>query len=217
MVNDTLVIDAKGIYSIENYLTSRRLMYWQVYLHKTTVACEKVLINTLLRAKELVLSGKKLFASPALLFFLENKVDKDFFLSHPIAFDNYTLLDDNDIWTALKVWQHHSDKILSTLASNLINRHPFKVEVREKPISLEEQNTLLKQIARKTGVSIDEAQYFFSVDTIQKDMYNPAEDHISILYPNGELKDIAEASDLLSTNLLSKKIAKYYLCYQRFQ
>lgn len=217
MVNDTLVIDAKGIYSIENYLTSRRLMYWQVYLHKTTVACEKVLINTLLRAKELVLSGKKLFASPALLFFLENKVDKDFFLSHPIAFDNYTLLDDNDIWTALKVWQHHSDKILSTLASNLINRHPFKVEVREKPISLEEQNALLKQIARKTGVSIDEAQYFFSVDTIQKDMYNPAEDHISILYPNGELKDIAEASDLLSTNLLSKKIAKYYLCYQRFQ
>ena len=217
IVDDTLVVDAKGIYSIENYLTSRRLMYWQVYLHKTTVASEKVLINALLRAKELVQRGEKLFAPPALLYFLEKKVDKEYFLNHEEAFENYVLLDDNDIWTALKNWQNLPDKILSTLAKNLINRCPFKVEVREEPISVEEQTHLLEEIALKADISFDEAKYFMSVDTLQKDMYNPDEDHISILYPNGELKDIAEASDLLSTSLLSKKIKKYYMCYQRFQ
>lgn len=217
IVDDTLVVDAKGIYSIENYLTSRRLMYWQVYLHKTTVASEKVLINALLRAKELVQRGEKLFAPPAFLYFLEKKVDKEYFLNHEEAFENYVLLDDNDIWTALKNWQNLPDKILSTLAKNLINRCPFKVEVREEPISVEEQTHLLEEIALKADISFDEAKYFMSVDTLQKDMYNPDEDHISILYPNGELKDIAEASDLLSTNLLSKKIKKYYMCYQRFQ
>lgn len=217
IVDDTLVVDAKGIYSIENYLTSRRLMYWQVYLHKTTVASEKVLINALLRAKELVQRGEKLFAPPALLYFLEKKVDKEYFINHEEAFENYVLLDDNDIWTALKNWQNLPDKILSTLAKNLINRCPFKVEVREEPISVEEQTHLLEEIALKADISFDEAKYFMSVDTLQKDMYNPDEDHISILYPNGELKDIAEASDLLSTSLLSKKIKKYYMCYQRFQ
>ena len=167
IVDDTLVVDAKGIYSIENYLTSRRLMYWQVYLHKTTVASEKVLINALLRAKELVQRGEKLFAPPALLYFLEKKVDKEYFLNHEEAFENYVLLDDNDIWTALKNWQNLPDKILSTLAKNLINRCPFKVEVREEPISVEEQTHLLEEIALKADISFDEAKYFMSVDTLQ--------------------------------------------------
>lgn len=165
----------------------------------------------------MVQRGEKLFAPPALLYFLEKKVDKEYFLNHEEAFENYVLLDDNDIWTALKNWQNLPDKILSTLAKNLINRCPFKVEVREEPISVEEQTHLLEEIALKADISFDEAKYFMSVDTLQKDMYNPDEDHISILYPNGELKDIAEASDLLSTSLLSKKIKKYYMCYQRFQ
>ena len=103
VVDDSLVVDSKGIYSIENYLTSRRLMYWQVYLHKTAVGYEKILVNTLLRAKELVRNGKKLFASPALNFFLQNNVDANFFLNNPEAFKKYTLLDDSDLWSAIKV------------------------------------------------------------------------------------------------------------------
>src|SRR5574344_1217770 len=113
--DDRLVIESKGIYSIENYLTSRRLMYWQVYLHKTAVACEKILINTLLRAKYLVSIGKELFAPPALKYFLYNKVDRLWFRTHNEALQYYEELDDSDIWSTLKVWMHHSDKILSTL------------------------------------------------------------------------------------------------------
>lgn len=216
VVDDALVVESNGIYSIENYLTSRRLMYWQVYFHKTAVACEKVLINTLLRAKYLIKQGQKLFASPALSFFLYNDVDKDFFLTHPKAFRHYQTLDDSDIWSALKVWAEDDDKILSLLSRNLINRVPFKVEIHENPISSEEEENLKGRLSEQFGISKEDTKYLMSIDTIQKDMYNINDDHISILYKDGTLKDIAEASELLNVELLSKKIKKYYLCYQRF-
>ena len=216
VVDDALVVESNGIYSIENYLTSRRLMYWQVYLHKTTVGCENVLINALHRAKHLAKNGVELFASPALHYFLYNDITADAFHKDDKALDNYIALDDNDIWSAIKVWQQHDDKILSLLSSNLINRKIFKVEVREKEPTEEELKQLKLQISERYGVSITDCDYLVGVNRVQKDMYNPFDDHISILYKDGTMKDITEASEILNIELLSKKICKYYLSYQRF-
>lgn len=216
VVDDQLVVESKGIYSIENYLTSRRLMYWQVYLHKTAVACEKVLVNTLLRAKRLASEGKDVFAPPCLKYFLTREVDGRMFRNSPDALLNYEQLDDNDIWSAMKVWVQSDDKILSLLASDMLNRNIFKVEVSSEPITEERIAELREQLAKAYGVSIEEAEYLMSVNTIQKDMYDVNEDRISILYKDGMIKDISESSEILNVGLLSKKIRKYYLCYQRF-
>ena len=132
VINDRLVVDSKGIYSIENYLTTRRLMYWQVYLHKTTVGYEKVLVNALTRAKDLVRSGHGVFAPPSLAYFLKNDIDSQWFDTHPEALQMYAELDDSDIWSTLKVWKHHPDIILSTLAADMLDRHLFKVEVTDR-------------------------------------------------------------------------------------
>lgn len=216
MVDDQLVVEAKGIYSIENYLTSRRLMYWQVYLHKTAVASEKILINALRRAKYLIRNGRQLFASPALLYFLANDIDAHSFSEDPNALHSYAQLDDNDIWSALKVWANSDDVILSILSTDIINRRLFKVEIHENSIPEERINDLKKNLAEKYGIDDEDASYLLSVDTIRKDMYNVKDDHISILYKDGTLKDIDKASEILNVSLLSKKIIKYYLCYQRF-
>lgn len=216
VIDDQLVVEAKGIYSIENYLTSRKLMYWQVYLHKTAVACEKVLINTLKRAKQLVREGHALFASPALLYFLENEVDARIFEEDDRALAYYVQLDDNDIWSALKVWATSDDKILSILSTDIIDRRLFKVEIHEESIQQEQLETLREKLSTQFGISYNDTQYLLSVDTIRKDMYDVNDDHISILYKDGTIKDIAEASEILNVSLLSKKIVKYYLCYQRF-
>ena len=215
VVDDNLVVESKGIYSIENYLTSRRLMYWQVYLHKTTVAYEKVLVNVLNRAKMLARQGKEIFATPPLHYFLYHDTDAFSFHENPEALQNYELLDDNDIWSSVKVWMGNEDKILSTLARDLVERNIFKVEVREEPIRTEEVEEILQRLARHYQVSTEDARYLMSVNTIQKDMYDVHDDHISILYKDGTIKDIAEASELLNVSLLSKKIRKYYICYQR--
>ena len=217
VVNDTLVVDQKGIYSLENYLTTRRLMYWQVYLHRTCVAYEKVLVNMLTRAKDLIKAGQDVFASPSLHYFLSNDVDAQWFSKHPEALRNYEELDDSDIWSAMKVWKHHEDKILSTLATDMLDRRIFKVEVHEDPISEERIEGLLHKIAQQLGIPVEDAHYLMNVSTISKDMYNVEDDSIAILYKNGEIRDISEASELLNVQLLSKKIRKYYLCYQRFE
>ena len=218
VINDSLVVESKGIYSLENYLTTRRLMYWQVYLHKTAVACEKVLVNTLLRAKDLSRQGKDLFAPPSLKYFLQNEVDAEWFDNHEEALKMYEDLDDSDIWSAMKAWKYSDDKILSTLATDMLNRHIFKVEVNENPVGEERIAEIAADIAAKMGISPEEARrYIMSINTIQKDMYNVDDDSITILYKDGTMKDISEASELLNVQLLSKKIRKYYLCYQRFE
>ena len=216
VVDDQLVVESKGIYSIENYLTSRRLMYWQVYLHKTAVAYEKVLVNTLLRAKHLAREGKDVFAPPCLRYFLYNDVNGEMFRNDPEALSNYGQLDDNDIWSAMKVWAQSNDKILSLLAKDMLDRNIFKVEVSNEPITAEREDTLREQLSQAFGISKEETNYLFSVNTIQKDMYDVNDDRISILFKDGTTKDIAESSEILNVGLLSKKIRKYYLCYQRF-
>ena len=217
VVDDSLVVEQKGIYSLENYLTTRRLMYWQVYLHRTCVAYEKVLVNMLNRAKWLIRNGQQVFASPALLYFLENDIDATWFASHPEALQYYSELDDSDIWSAMKAWKHHDDKILSTLATDMLDRHIFKVEMLEDEPTPERLDELKRTIAEKMNIAYEDAHYMMSLNTIQKDMYNVDDDKIQILYKNGEIRDISEASELLNVQLLSKKIRKYYLCYQRFE
>lgn len=215
VVDDQLVVESKGIYSIENFLTSRRLMYWQVYLHKTAVAYEKILVNLLSRAKFLAKQGKDIFAPPHLKYFLYNHVDATHFYHQREALRNYELLDDNDIWCSIKVWASNEDKILSLLAQDLLNRNIFHVEVREEPISDEEIWQINQSLAREFGISEEDAQFLMSVNTIQKDMYDIEDENISILTKNGEIKDFAEASEILNIASLSKKNRKYYLCYQR--
>ena len=217
VADDKLVVDSKGIYSIENYLTTRRLMYWQVYLHKTAVGYEKVLVNTLKRAKYMVRQGLNVFATPALAYFLKNDIDAQWFASHPEALQMYAELDDSDIWSALKVWKHSEDKILSTLATDMTDRHLFKVEVTEQRPEDDYLQEKMHQIAVAMGIPDEDAHYLLTLTEIGKDMYNPEDDSIGILYKDGTVKDIAEASEILNVQLLSKKIRKYYLCYQRIQ
>lgn len=215
VADDHLVVESKGIYSIENFLTARRLMYWQVYLHKTSVAYERMLISALLRAKELASQGIELFASPALHFFLYNNISPDTFRNAPECLENFIQLDDNDIWTSLKVWSNHPDKVLSTLSLGMINRNVFKVEISPDPISEERKKELTLQISQQLNIPLSEANYFVSTPSIEKNMYEPADDSIDIIYKDGTIKNIAEASDMLNISLLSKKVKKYYICYHR--
>ncbi len=209
--DDRLIVEAKGIYSIENYLTTRRLMYWQVYLHKTVVGYEKMLVNTLTRARDLMRQGVQVFASPALTYFLK----------HDSHFDNealevYAELDDSDIWSALKAWKHADDKILATLATDMVDRHLFKVEITEERPSEEYLYQIAQHIADKLNIANEDVHYMMTLTEIGKDMYNPEDDSIGILYKDNIVKDISDASEILNVQLLSKKIRKYYLCYQRF-
>ena len=215
VVDDRLVVEQKGIYSLENYLTTRRLMYWQVYLHKTAVAYEKILVNMLMRAKDLVRQGQPVEASPALSYFIRNDVDRRWFDSHPEALQMYEELDDSDIWSAMKGWRHSTDRILSTLASNMLDRKLFKVEVHETPVPQQRIDELLTAIAEAFDIPKSDAHYLMSVNTIQKDMYSIDDDSIDILLKDGTIRPIADVSEILNVELLSKKVRKYYLCYQR--
>jgi HD superfamily phosphohydrolase len=190
-------------------------MYWQVYLHKTAIAAEKMLANTLQRAKELANNGVELFASPALHYFLYHSVTKQMFEQDENALTHFANLDDNDIWTALKVWTKHPDTILSLLSSALLNRNIFKIEIETKPFPVEYVEEKQRKFADKYAVSLSEALYLIPSDEISTNMYNEADDSIDILFKDGTTKDIAEASDMLNIQLLSKKIRKYYCCFLR--
>lgn len=216
VVDDRLVVNSKGLYSIEHYLMARRLMYWQVYLHKTTVSSEKVLVNALLRAKHLAYEGKDIFATPCLKYFLYNDIDAETFKNSEEAQKKYAMLDDNDIWSSLKVWTESSDKTLSILSSNILNRNLFKIDITDKPADSEQIHGIRTKLADYFGISNEEARYLMSDGMIQKDMYDVNDEHISILFKDNTVKDISEASEVMNIALLSKKIRKYYFCYQRF-
>jgi hypothetical protein len=166
--------------------------------------------------KFLTKEGRDIFASPALKYFLVNDVDAQWFSTHEEALRMYEELDDSDLWSAMKAWKHHDDKILATLATDMLNRKIFKVIVNEMPFTEEEITDTATQIAAEMGISTEEAkEYMMHVSNIGKDMYDVNDDSIAILYKDGSIKDISEASELLNVQLLSKKITKYYLCYQR--
>ncbi|MBR2236264.1 MAG: HD domain-containing protein [Prevotella sp.] len=217
VVDDRLVVEQKGIYSIETYLTSRRLMYWQVYMHKTAVAYEKVLVNVLTRAKNLARQGRDIFASPSLMYFLLNDVDHQWFDTHEAeALQMYSDLDDSDIWSALKVWRHNDDKILSTLATDMLDRNIFRCTVSEEPFTEADVAEKAEHIATAMNISqADARRYMMSLGTMQKDMYSVDDDSIDILYKDGTIRNILDASEILNVQLLSRKVRKYYLCYHR--
>lgn len=215
MLDDNLVVNYKGINPIENYLISRRTMYWQVYLHKTVVGYEKMLVSLLNRAKHLTAMGCDVFAPPALSYFLRNDVDAEWFETHDEAFLMYQTLDDNDIMSAIKVWATSEDKILSTLSTNILNRRLFKVEVFDEPVSQEYVDVIARNISKEMGIPMEDTHYLVNVNEIQKDTYDISDNSITIVMKDGTTKDIAEASEILNVQTLSKKNKKYFLCYAR--
>ncbi len=214
--DEHLVIHQKGIYSVENYLMARRLMYWQVYLHKTTVAAEEVLRNALLRAKHLYKEGKELFCTPALQYFLRNDVTKETFESSPDCLDYYLQLDDADILSALKVWRTHEDIVLSTLSNNFLCRHLFKVEELNEPVTADQLREKQEDLADRMGLTVEQASYFVSSRSVSKEMYSATAEGIKVLCHDGEIRDFASLSQIISTDTNTHiKDTKHYLFYQR--
>ncbi len=215
VVDDQLVIEQKGIYSVENFLIARRLMYWQVYLHKTVVAAEQMLLQALRRAKELAQEGVALFASPALVHFLHQRITKDNFMSDQSHLSWFTRLDDTDIMSAIKAWSTHDDKILRILCSKLMNRELFRTEMRSKQITSAE----FEKLQQLTQVAFDledhEVDYFIYQQTIQNSAYDPAQNNIHVLSKDGTLLDITAASDLSNLGALSKIVVKHAVIYPK--
>jgi len=211
--NDQLVVEEKGIYSVEKFIVARRLMYWQVYLHRTVLCAEHMLTLVLRRAKQLAQSGIEIFATPALSRFLNNDFDKKSFISTPNIIDSFCELDDSDIFSAMKAWRHHSDKVLSSLSSRLLDRKLFRIELRPHPFTTEEVNEKINLIAAKWGLSIDEASYFVSNQSIENRAYTP--NGIIIKYKDGTTRDFAESNDHFSLELLTKPVKKSFLCYPK--
>lgn len=213
--DDQLVVDVKGIYSIEKFLVARRLMYWQVYLHKTSVAAEKMLVNILKRAKELAARGEDLFASPALHFFLYNTFNKESFLNSEEALNNFALLDDSDLICAIKVWANHKDVVLATLCRDFTNRRLFKVEVNSHAVDQATQNEYIIQYMNHFNVNRSDAMYFMGDEQVSTDTYRPEDDNINILMKDGTVMDVTNASDMLNISVLTKKVEKHFFCYYR--
>jgi HD superfamily phosphohydrolase len=210
-----LVIDEKGIYSIEKFLIARRLMYWQVYLHKTVLAAEEVLIKILKRAKELASHKIELFATPEFSYFLYNQVSGDDFLSSNEALETYSRLDDFDVFTSIKVWCNHNDMVLSELCKQLVYRRLPKVELTNEPINPSRIEELKIQAAKSSSLPLADMHYFVFTDSVSNKAYSPEGFNIKVLYRNGTVKDIVQASDLENIQYLSKAVRKYFLCYPK--
>lgn len=209
--DDRLVVQVKGIYSVEKFLVARRLMYWQVYLHKTSVAAEQHLIKILSRAKELARGGMPLFCSPALRYFLYQKVTFDMFSPTSEALEQYALLDDNDVLCAIKAWISSEDKVLSALSRSFINRQLFRGEQLDAPLTAEQQKALNECYAQALGISEEEASYCWSEHVSTSNTYSEKADSIDILYSDGTIRDISDASEILDLAALTRKPKKLYL------
>jgi HD superfamily phosphohydrolase len=212
VVDNELVIEKKGIYSVEKFLIARRLMYWQVYLHKTSLVAEYMLVNILTRAKELANQGVELFGSSSLKFFLYQKTDKN-------NFDNKVLnlfseLDDYDVLSAIKEWTNHSDKILSKLSLMIVNRNLLKIEMFDEEVSNDHLSNTTSKFLKISKISEEEAKYFVFSGKISNQAYNKNQP-IKIASKNGTIEDIVNASDQLNLQALSKPVNKYFLCYPK--
>ena len=213
VINDQLVVEEKGIYSIEKFLIARRLMYWQVYLHKTVVAAEHMLINVLKRAKYLVKNNNKIFVPPSLENLLKNDFSKTDFEKNLQLINNFATLDDFDIYTCLKYWQYNDDFVLSNISQQLLNRKILKIKITKKPISIKEINKLKNLFIKKHNCSKEEASFFIFSYKISNSTYSIKKSNINILMKNKSIIDITEASDQFNIKVLDKTINKYFLCY----
>ncbi len=215
VVNDEIVIKEKGIYSIEKFIVARRLMYWQVYLHKTVLSAEFLLAKILERARELLNSGSNLFTVPNLKYFLTKSITKDN-VSQVEFLNHFSKIDDYDILTCIKVWTEDNDKVISKLSEMLINRSLLKVKISAKKFSDEEIDKIFKRNQKSLGFSNNEMQYFVFQKEMENNAYDPRKDEIKILFNDGSLKDITKASDNLNISALSKAVKKYYLFAPNF-
>lgn len=216
VVDDELVVEEKGIYSIEKFIIARRLMYWQVYLHKTVVASDILLTNTMKRASELSNAGKNLFATPALEFFLENHVSYNMFLEDPKVLQRFVQLDDSDIMAAIKTWQNADDKVLSLLSRNLVNRRLPKIVLSEKPFTNDELKQKQDQVNHLFQLKAGESVYFATMNMIKNDAYQVEKSNsIKILMKSGKVLDVTDASDNYNLKALKQTVKKYYLSFYR--
>ena len=229
VVNDRLVVDIKGIYSIEKFLIARRLMYWQVYFHKAVLSAEILLFNILKRAKEIAWRNNFLPATSALQFFLTNDVSTSDFISgdsvsrdnnHKIIPDKAVLnefakLDDNDVISSAKTWVDSTDPVLSRLCWNMLNRKLFRIELQKEEFPDLKIKKIRDAVMKQYGINNSDSEYFVRADTISNFAYSSEDERIQILYHNGELKDVTEASDMLDMKMLTKTVTKNYLCYPK--
>lgn len=210
---DNLVVEEKGIYSVEKFIIARRLMYWQVYLHKTGLVAEQLLVRLLKRAKELSQSGVQLPASDSLSFFLNNPVSPTNFSEESLEI--FASLDDCDIIAAMKLWSNSEDFVLSELSKRLLNRNLLKIKLTENPVSEEKKQEKLNEVMREHNLSAKGASYFVFEGSISNQAYSMDKDTINLITSKGEVVDVAIASDQLNIEALSKTVVKYYLCYPK--
>ena len=211
--NDELVVEEKGIYSVEKFIVARRLMYWQVYLHKTGVVAEKLLEKILKRANELVLNGEKIASTKALNYFLKNQINESNFSNETLKI--FSKLDDYDVLSAIKEWISCNDSVLSELSKSLINRVLPKVVLKNEPFNEDDLNEIKQEVQNSYGLKESELSYYFYTGELKNQAYDATKNTIKILFKNGEIKDISEASDHLNIQALSNPVLKYYLCYPK--
>ncbi len=213
--NNQLVVEHKGIYSIEQFLIARRLMYWQVYLHKTVLCAEVLLVKILQRAKELAQNGEYLFAPPSLKMFLQNNYQLSDFESNTEVFEAFAGLGDAEIIVSIKTWQHHSDFVLSRLSKSLINRKLPKIQLSQEAVSEEYYNDLLQKVKNQYRITDNEASYFVFKSSTSNSAYTYKGSQINILYRNGVVKNIVDASDYANLQSLAAPVVKHYLCFPK--
>ncbi len=215
LADNHLVIEAKGIHSVEKFLVARQLMYWQVYLHKTSLSAEFMLVNCLRRAKELSLAGQRLEATPPLLWFLQNNPQAADFYPGSEALHYFVQLDDFDVFTALKLWQYHSDKVLSMLSHGIVNRLLFRIEVSKEAFAEVRRQEVEKTITTNFSLGKAEASLLLISQSSAKTLYNPKEPPLLILSKDGKLTDIRQASDQFNFSLMDQPVSRHYLCYPK--
>ncbi len=215
IADDQVVAEAKGIYSIEKFIIARRLMYWQVYLHKTVIAAEYMLMKILQRAKSLAENSVTLFATPTLDFFLKNNLNRSDFENDQTLITTFAKLDDFDIFTAIKVWSTHGDKVLSSLCSNMVNRQLSRIEIKDSEFRKDYIEEIREMTKKELSLRDDEVDYFVYSYPITNNAYDPEHDKIHILFKNGDINDIAEASEQLNIGILSKAVTKHFFAYPK--
>ena len=208
-----LVVEEKGIYSIEKFLFARRLMYWQVYLHKTVVSAEQMLIKLIKRVKYLIKSDKNIFVTPSLKLFLKDDLTKTDFIKKENLINMFSELDDFDVYTCLKYWKNSDDFVLSNLSIRILNRQIFKIKISKEPINKDEKILLIENFCKQKKCTKKEAEYFIFSNKISNSTYNIDDSNINILMKNGDIRDITLASDQFDIKVLNMTIKKYFLCY----
>jgi HD superfamily phosphohydrolase len=211
VVDDELVVEAKGIYSIEKFILARRLMYWQVYLHKTVLSADRMLLSILRRAQDLSTAGEDLFATPALHRFLRDRAVP----CDAGCLPEFARLDDNDIISSIKAWIGHPDPILSMLCTSLTDRRLFRVEMRNEPFDPAYVEEIRRQTGNRLGLTPEEASYFVLNDSVTNDAYTPGHDLIRVVMKDGRLLDVAQYSEELNISVLQTTVRKYVLCYPK--